>query len=145
MKSEFVEIEGVLEYDPDRGTMKSAKPYWLVLQLPYELVKYYQYFIRTDLHVDVKDPQWGAHVSIVRGEEPPNPEFWKKYDGMKVKIRFKPEVVCIKDKKKDGNYFVIEFVNDFFSSIRTELGLPSKYFMYHVTVGRTYYDVYSKQ
>lgn len=138
---EWVELEGVLEYDPDRGTMKSNRPYWLVLQLPFDIVKYYQYFIRTEKHIDVKDPQWGAHISIVRGEVPDKPEYWKRYAGKKVKIRFKPIVECIDDKKKDGNYFVIEFDEPFFNQIREELGLPHKYLRFHLTVGRTYYDV----
>lgn len=133
-------MEGILEYDPDRGAMKKKKDFWLVLQLPLSLVRYYQYFLKTDLHLDVKDPQWGAHVSIVRGENPPNIEYWKKYNGQKVKIKFYPYVEEIKDKKQPGSFYVIEFEDDFISEIRNELGLTSKYFKYHITVGRTYYD-----
>ena len=136
----MIELEGILEYDLDRGTMKKKKDFWLVLQLPYEIVKYYQYFLKTDLHLDIKDPQWGAHVSIVRGEVPPNPEFWKKYDGQKMKIKFYPEVEEVKDKKNPGSFYVIEFDDEFIAHIRSELGLQSKYLRYHLTVGRTYYD-----
>lgn len=133
-------MEGTLVYDPDRGAMKKKKDFWLVLQLPMQLVKYYQYFIRTDLHIDIKDPQWGAHVSIVRGEDPPNKQYWKKYDGQKVRIKFNPDVMEVKDKKQSGSFFIIEFDDDFIAHIREELGLQSKYFRYHITVGRTYYD-----
>ncbi|WPK18222.1 hypothetical protein [Salmonella phage SD-2_S15] len=136
----MIEMEGTLVYDPDRGTMKKKKDFWLVLQLPLQLVRYYQYFIRTDLHIDVKDPQWGAHVSIVRGEVSQHQEYWKKYDGMKVKIKFNPCIEIVKDKKNPGSFFIIEFEDDFITHIRNELGLPTKYFKYHITVGRTYYD-----
>lgn len=133
-------MEGTLVYDPDRGTMKKKKDFWLVLQLPLQLARYYQYFIRTNLHIDVKDPPWGTHVSIVRGEVPPNPEYWKKYDGKKIKIRFNPDIVQVKDKKNPGSFFIIEFDDEFIGNIRKELGLHSKYLRYHITVGRTYYD-----
>lgn len=136
----MIEMEGILEYDPDRGDMKSQKEYWLVLQLPLSLVRYYQYFLKTDLHLDIKDPAWGAHVSIVRGETPPNAENWKKYDGQKLKIKFNPYIKQVKDKKSPGSFYVIMFESEEITAIREELGLKSKYFEYHITVGRTYYD-----
>lgn len=136
---EYIEIEGVIRYDPPRVGMKKNTDFWCILELPHELVKYYQYFVKTDLHIPLADPSWGAHVSIVRGETPPKPELWKKYDGKRVKIRYYPYIHVKKDPKKAGLYCFIDFEVPFFRKIRAELGLQSKY-TFHFTIGRTHYD-----
>lgn len=136
---EYIEIEGVIRYDPPRHGMKKNTNYWCILELPEDLIKYYQYFVKTDLHIPIADPSWGAHVSIVRGETPPNHGVWKKYDGKKVKIKYYPYIHVKKDPKKEGLYCFIDFEVPFFHKIRRELGLECKY-TFHFTIGRTHYD-----
>lgn len=136
---EYIEIEGVIRYDPPRHGMKKNTNYWCILELPDDLVKYYQHFVKTDLHIPIADPSWGAHVSIVRGETPPKIDMWKKYDGKKVKIRYYPYIHVKKDPKKAGLYCFIDFEVPFFRQIRRELGLECKY-TFHFTIGRTHYD-----
>lgn len=139
--ADYVELDGYVEYDPDRKEMKSKTQYWCVLQLPNDLVRYYQYFIRKEKHIDLQMPAWGAHVSIIRGEKPDNEHMhlWKKYDKKRIKIRFYPDIVQIKDKKQGGSFFIINFESPELIEIRKELGLPI-YPNFHITIGRTYYD-----
>lgn len=139
--ADYVELDGYVEYDPDRKEMKSKTQYWCVLQLPNDLVRYYQYFIRKEKHIDLQMPAWGAHVSIIRGEKPDNEHMhlWKKYDKKRIKIRFYPDIVQIKDKKQGGSFFIINLESPELIEIRKELGLPI-YPDFHITIGRTYYD-----
>ncbi len=141
MTTEYIEMEGYLEYDPDRKDMKKRTQYWCVLQLPNDLVRYYQYFLRTEKHIYLEMPAWGAHVSIIRGEKPDDEHIhlWKKYHKQKFKFRYFPEIVEVKDRKKGGNFYVINFQCPELSEIRRELGLPV-YRDFHITIGRTYYD-----
>lgn len=141
MTTEYIELEGCLEYDPDRKEMKSKTKYWCVLQLPNDLVRYYQYFVRTEKHIQLEMPAWGAHVSIIRGEKPSdeNIHLWKKYHKHKFKFRFYPNIIEVKDKKQSGSFFIINFECPELSEIRRELGLPV-YRDFHITIGRTYYD-----
>lgn len=136
---EYIEIEGIIRYDPPRYGMKKNTNYWCILELPDDLVKYYQYFVKTDLHIPIADPSWDAHVSIVRGETPRNIDVWKKYDRKKVKIKYYPDIQLKKDPKKEGLYCFIDFEVPFFRKIRRELGLECKY-PFHFTIGRTHYD-----
>lgn len=141
MTTEYIEMEGYLEYDPDRKDMKKRTQYWCVLQLPNDLVRYYQYFLRTEKHIYLEMPAWGAHVSIIRGEKPDDEHIhlWKKYHKKKFKFRYFPEIVEVKDKKQSGSFYVINFECPELSDIRRELGLPV-YRDFHITIGRTYYD-----
>ncbi|UYE98611.1 hypothetical protein XbC2_182 [Xanthomonas phage XbC2] len=141
MTTEYIEMEGYLEYDPDRKDMKKRTQYWCVLQLPNDLVRYYQYFLRTEKHIYLEMPAWGAHVSIIRGEKPDDEHIhlWKKYHKKKFKFRFFPNIVEVKDKKQSGSFYVINFECPELSDIRRELGLPV-YRDFHITIGRTYYD-----
>ena len=141
MTTDYIELEGYLEYDPDRKDMKSRTQYWCVLQLPNDLVRYYQYFVRVEKHIHLEMPAWGAHVSIIRGEKPDDEHIhlWKKYHKKKFKFRYFPEIVEVKDKKQSGSFYVINFECPELSDIRRELGLPV-YRDFHITIGRTYYD-----
>lgn len=139
--ADYIEIEGYIDYDPDRQDMKRRTQYWCVLQLSNDLVRYYQYFVRKEKHIQIEMPAWGAHVSIIRGEKPDDEHIhlWKKHHKRKIKIRFKPEIVEVKDRKKGGNFYIINFQSPEIDEIRRELGLPV-YPDYHITIGRTYYE-----
>jgi len=129
---------GTIIYDPYRGDMKT-KNNWCILQLPKDFARYYQYFLRKETHIVLNDPTFNAHVSIVRGESPPNMQAWKKYNNMPFYIEYEPEIVSFKDTKKAGSYYCINFESKKLSDIREELGLtPHKIF--HITIGRTNYD-----
>lgn len=130
---------GVIEYDPPRDDMKKKKDYWCVLNMSNDLVKLYQYFMKSVKHVHMCDPAWGSHVSIVRGENPTNPEAWKKYNGKQLSIHYYPEIIEIKDAKKPGSFYVIEFESPELEEIRKELGLMA-HKKFHLTIGRTYHD-----
>lgn len=138
MKNKLVTIQGTIIYDPNRDGMKSSKPYWCVLKLPDDLVRLYQYFVRTKYHENICMPAWGAHISIVRGETPKHPEMWKKYHLQKLSISFEPNIIEVPDKKAPGSFYLIDFRSDEIMNIRSELGLNT-HELSHLTIGRTYY------
>ena len=43
---------------------------------------------RKEKWIDLCQPSWDAHISIIRGEKPPKglEHLWKKYDGQKVEF-----------------------------------------------------------
>lgn len=138
--SNLITQSGTIIYDPERGTMKSNTNYWCIVQLPDDLVRYYQYFMRSEKHVHLCMPAWGAHVSVVRGEKPREEylHLWKKYHKKKVQFQYNPIIKTHKDSS-GGSFYFIDFVCDELMDIRAELGLSIHKHL-HFTVGRTYYD-----
>lgn len=131
--------QGFIQYDPPRSDMKNNTSNWCVLNLPPDLVKLYQYVLRTEKHLNLCEAAWGAHASIVRGEKLVHPEFWKKYDSNKVTIQYTPIIKKVLDKKKPGAFYIIDFECPEFEHIRAELGLQT-HKTFHFTIGRTYYE-----
>lgn len=130
---------GTIIYDPYRGENMKPKNQWCILQLPKDFARYYQYFLRKEKHLELFDPTFNAHVSIVRGEVPKNMNAWKKYNNKRFFIEYEPEIVSFKDTKKPGSYYCITFKSKALSELRRELGLiPHEVF--HITIGRTNYD-----
>ncbi len=138
---DYVEVIGYIEYDPDRDAMKKNTQYWCVLQLPEDLIGLYQYFLRAEKHIHMNMPAWGAHCSIVRGKQPDeaHQHLWGKYQYRRIKIRFRPEIIKVKDSKKPGSFYIINFCSTELNDIREELGLP-RHPEFHFTIGRTNYD-----
>jgi hypothetical protein len=59
-----------------------------------------------------------AHITVSRNEEPPNKEFWKKYDGEKLEFFYLPGL------KAGKIYFWLDVYCVRLEEIRLELGLP---------------------
>lgn len=132
----WLESTGTLIYDPHGRASDSrdkvSEPWWLLLMCDQGIVDYANYWLRKRGIYLHKYSLYGSHVSVVKGEEPPNKELWKKYHGKKIKFQYSNEY------NTNQNYWWT-FINcPELSEIRKELGLSPDppYFRFHLTVGR---------
>jgi hypothetical protein len=131
---------GTIIYDPWRGEMKRRTKNWAVVDVDREITRYYRWWVMKEKWIELYQPSWDAHISIVRGERLPNPEFWKKYHGRKIEFKYKHEVRRSGDttgNDRPDHYWFVEVDAPFLNEIRTELGLVTGW-KFHLTIGRTY-------
>ncbi len=134
---------GYIKYDPPRGRMKKKTNWWAVVNIDREITRYYRWWIQKELHVELCKPSWDAHVSIIRGEQPPIElqHLWKKYDGQRVEFKYKH---CVRQSgdttgnDRPDHYWFVEVDCPLLKQIRDEFGFPSNW-KQHITVGRTWY------
>lgn len=137
---------GVLTYDPYRGKMKTNTNWWIVVNTDNEIARYYRWWIMRHYWIDLKNPSWGAHISVLRGGKPRNDKrhLWKKYMGEKINFTYSPIVRQSGDTTGDrpDNFWFIDVWSDRLTEIRDELGFTNvfdgKPIKYHLTIGRTY-------
>ena len=74
----------------------------------------------------------GTHISVIRGEEPPDKTAWKTFDGQRVEVRYAWAVTETKE------YLWLPVVCSPANVIRVELGLPADSTpAMHLTFGNT--------
>lgn len=66
----------------------------------------------------VVKPAWGNHISVIRGEQPINQQYWKKYQKMKFNFQYNPEDICT-----NGRHWWLTIVSKDLEDLRVELGL----------------------
>lgn len=127
---------GIIKYDPPRPGMKRKTDWWAIVKVDREITRYYRWWVWRRYMIDLKQPAWNAHISIIRGEKPPKDRrhLWKKYDGMKVEFRYSHEVRQVRNKPE---FWFVEVDCPFLKQIRDEFGFPSNW-RQHITIGRTY-------
>ena len=133
---------GIIKYDPWRGAMKRKTNWWAVVEIDKELSRYYRWWVKKELHVDLYQPSWDCHCSIIRGERPPENlrHLWKKYDGHRIEFRYKHHVRQSGDTTggdRPDHYWFVEVDCPLLKQIRDEFGFPSNW-KQHITIGRTY-------
>ena len=69
----------------------------------------------------VVKPAWGSHISVIRGEQPPYPQFWEKYSGRKINFEYNAELIYT-----NGRHWWFTIICRELEDIRGELGLPPK-------------------
>ncbi len=125
---------GLLVYDPPPKTGTALGKWWLIAECCPDLARYYrdtfawQYRARG---LKLQRPSWDSHVSIIRCEEPPRYDLWRKWDGKVIEFRYDPEL------KTNDEYYWLDVECEEFLNIREELGLPRQpIFGLHLTIGR---------
>ncbi len=121
---------GTFRYDPRAKTIE-RKPWWAILDCCPDLSRYYRWSYWQYFREKIQTPAWGTHISLIRGEEPPNKEMWGAYEGLEIEFEYDIELF--------GNdvYFWLNARCDKLLDIREELGLPRKPLLdLHVTIGR---------
>lgn len=129
---------GKIVYDPNRGDMKKRTKWWCVVDVDREITRYFRYWVKRELWIDLHKPAWDAHISVIRGEQPSpaHLHLWKKYHGQKVPFEYSLHVKQPLESDKDHFWYVS--VNcPFLDNLRTELGLKTGW-THHLTIGRTY-------
>jgi len=133
---------GRIIYDPHRPGMKSKTKWWAIVQCDREITRYYRWWVQKEKWVDLYQPSWDAHVSIIRGERPRQDlmHLWKKYHGKTIEFKYKHHVRASGDTTRDRPeyYWFVEIDCPLLVDIRKEFGLPYNWKL-HLTIGRMYY------
>jgi hypothetical protein len=122
----------LLTYDPKAKSIDS-KPWWLILQGCEELARYYREMYNHYYRGSGKKlnkPAWGSHVSIIRGEEPPNKNLWLLRAGETVTFEYDTEL------HSNDVYCWLKVRCDAMLDLREQFGLPrNPIHDLHLTVG----------
>jgi hypothetical protein len=122
---------GIFQYDPGKGSKKFV-PHWGLLTCDNDISAYYSWLLKRngmELHPNDKG-LWGTHVSVLKGEAPPKPEHWGKYEGYEVKFHYSHLI-----RFENGKHAWVDVYSEDLSAIRQELGFVFKPW-YHLTIGR---------
>ena len=129
-------------YDPPRPGMKKRTQWWAVVNIDREITRLFRYWVNKELHVDLKQPSWDAHISIIRGERPPEDKLhlWKKYNGQKIEFEYDINVRQSGDttgNDRPNHYWFVDVTCPLLKQIRDEFGFKSDW-KQHLTIGRTW-------
>lgn len=127
---------GRIVYDPPRPGMKRRNEGWIIASVDRDITAYYRWFVKKQYFIDLCEPAWNAHVSIVRGEKisPKYQELWRRLHGKKIDIQYGHTVKQVESKP---HFWYVSAHAPEIDEIRGELGLETN-FAYHLTIGRTY-------
>lgn len=134
---------GIIRYDPPRPGLSKKKDWWAIVEIDREITRYYRWWVQRRFHVELKQPSWDAHISIIRGEKP-HPDkmnLWKKYNGKRIEFKYSNYIRQSGDTKPGPNSFwFVEVDCPFLTEMRDEFNIPSDW-KQHITIGRTWYDI----
>jgi hypothetical protein len=93
---------------------------WLIIQCEPDVGRYLRQLrmLQRPALPLLSDPLWGAHVSIVRGEELPNPADWKDREGRVVEFEYQYP------SQEIGEYVFFPVICEDALDYRERLGLP---------------------
>jgi hypothetical protein len=124
---------GKLIYDPQARPDLPLGKWWLMLKCCPDLARYYLSMFNWANRANflIQKNAWGSHISVIRGEEPKNKEFWKENFGKLVTFKYTGEI------KTNNIYCWLSIECEEVLDIREKLGLP-KYpvFGLHLTLGK---------
>ena len=135
--------KGVIIYDPPRPGLKSRNTWWCVVNVDRELTRYYRWWVLREKHIDLCQPSWDAHISVIRGEKPEDESLWKKYHKQTVEFTYRhcPRQTGDKNDKtafnSPDNFWFIDVKSPKLTAIRDEFGFPSNW-NFHLTFGRVW-------
>lgn len=113
----------------------SIDPIKLIIEIDQNIIKYYHNMIPKYLKVNY--PKFGAHISVVRNEQPPKMNNWLKHNNKEIKFEYEGLIY------NDEIYFWLNTFSIELEEIRHELGLsnygdvtlsPDKKHKFHITV-----------
>lgn len=121
-----------VDYEPRTPCGKGGNPWWLILRTDDAIIEYYQWWIESELRIKLQRPLFGAHISVIRGEEPiHNSSLWKIRQGESLQVYYSPFL-----EHAEG-FWWLPILCPQLEEIRLELGLsPQPQYGFHMTVGR---------
>ncbi len=125
-------LTGHIKYDPtvESGNRTMFNPWWVIVTFSGDIAQMYTWFVMRRTGVRLQTPAWGAHISVVRGEEPADSGLWKKYDGAPVEVLIDPDV------RTNGKHWWLRVHCEALKDMRVEMGLPREgTFNLHLTIG----------
>lgn len=129
----WIEGTGRIKYDPYRPGLKTKKDWWAIVEVDREITRYYRHLVQREKWIELYQPSWDAHISIIRSEQPKAEliHLWKKYNGHQILFKYKHDV------QQHGNYWTIDVKCPLLTQIRDEFNLPCDW-NFHLTIGRTW-------
>ena len=104
---------------------------WLLLRVDDEIARYYAEMIRKRFDINLHwKSKWGAHVSVIRGENLPNKDGWGNDEGREVSIKYTHDIYT------NNTHWWLNVLCDELADIRTSYGLPTNKRFFHLTIGR---------
>ncbi len=129
--------EGVLRCSLKKS--ESDQNWWMVLDCSTEEIgRYYRhlYWLEHSKGDKIAKPYWGAHITVIRNEEPPNKSLWWNYDGERVEFQYSPGVETNYSDERFRSFWWLNVVCPRFEEVRVELGLAKNSDgIYHMTIG----------
>ena len=123
--------KGKIIYDPVAG--KAQNPWWVIVECPKDIIDYYHHWVLKEEQVKLNKPLFGAHISVIRGEEPPEAKqkLWRELHEQEVEFTYSHEV------ENDGEYYWLRVECKALNELRNQLGLSEEVqFGFHLTIGR---------
>lgn len=121
---------GRLVFDPPPPN--KTGPYWAILACDKGIVDFYSWLLRRNGIEIEKGSTWGPHISVVKGEEPPNKVFWGSHIARELSFRYTNVV-----RWDNGYHAWLDCWSEELNDVRRALGLPDKPDMsFHLTLGR---------
>ena len=123
---------GTLVFDPRKDHKKSQR-WWLHLQCDEEIINLYCWFLSKKGIQIIKNKLWGAHISVIKGEEPTeNKDAWGSQDGMQQEFWYGNYI-----RYDNGLHAWIDVLSPDLSAIREFYGVPAKGYIvkFHMTIG----------
>jgi len=131
IREEFpFEAVSTLIVDPKLKGESHSNPWWLIAESDIGIIEYYRAQTMKQYKIRLDPPGYGSHVSIVRGEEPINKEFWHTLNGREVQFRYTHLVYT------NGFHWWLNVLCPEYDEIRVQLGFPPEGRSLHLTVGR---------
>lgn len=133
----LIDCEGIIRFDPKDKTKKHTRQSdWksvAMIEVNCDLYKYYSWFLFKRYNLELNKPLRGTHVTFVSDrikDKKLYERVKKKYDGRKIKFKYK------NDPRTNGDHWWIRVECDEAKDIREEIGLSRKsYFGLHLTLG----------
>ncbi len=126
---DMLTASATIVYDMHKGT-KDFTPNWVRGITSFDFKRLYAYFmLKQGVRLDIGS-QYGAHISVVKGERIPNPDRWKYKNGKTITFEYWPLPRGDNDK-----HIWIDVYSESLRDIRATLGLPDRK-KFHITIGR---------
>lgn len=131
--NEWIKTTAKIVYEPLRADLKkeSRNPKWTVVaEVDPEITRLYRWWIKRQWWLDLVQPMWYPHVTVIDGRRPiRNNERWKRLDGRRIEIEYSVNV------EQHWKFFVLPVRSSVFDEIRQECGFHETH-PYHITFGR---------
>jgi len=123
------------------GVLRYGSDHWVRVMCDRSIIAYYAWLLKKyGLPVQLGSAH-GAHISVVRGELPPNPAKWGLWDGQEIRFKYSTNV-----RMTDWHAW-LDCQSDQLNELRATLGYPPKpqkrlsdgrilEQSYHLTIGR---------
>ena len=133
------QVTGTYKFAPTLGSSGNrmrrdgaTTDWWLIVQCDRDLGRYLRHLCKLEAPggVKISEPLWGAHVSIIQNETPPNLEHWNDREGREVTLEYEQA-----PQETDGYIFLPVNCPEALD-YREQLGLPREpKWPLHLTIG----------